>query len=78
MSHILCELNINFTLRHRLKGKNINNDVFVKGVTYGGEDDFYDVVTHISTSCYTITWTQKIKLFYFIVISIIHLIEAQK
>lgn len=38
---------INFTLIYGQKGKNINNGVFIKRVTYGGENEFYGVITHI-------------------------------
>lgn len=57
---------MNFTLRHGLKEKKpISNDVFVKGVTDGGEDDFYEVVTHIYELVYNYLDSEnKFALFY--------------
>lgn len=41
--------------------KTINSGVYVKGVTEGGEDDFYGVIKHIYELCYN---ENKVVLFY--------------
>lgn len=48
------------------EGKKINNNVVVKGVTEGGKDDLYGVITHIYELIYNYMDTEnKFAMFYY-------------